>query len=167
MSTARTIMFSWLPACLDHSAIPTFLNLARTLAAGTREAKRASGRTSDKGRPPSRSRSPRRAVPLHAARKHDTVLSRAVERSPRSAEDPEGGVSCDIDRDARTVCGRCCGCWSHRQMDWQLGQRGPPSPLEGRRQAQRVLGGLTFRARTWLLERPRLRRGAPSSWYTK
>ena len=39
-------------------------------------------------------------MPLHAAWKHDTVLSRAVVRSPRSAEDPEGGVSCDRDHDA-------------------------------------------------------------------
>ena len=36
-----------------------------------------------------------RAVQLHAAWKHDTVLSRAFERSPRSAEDPEGQVLCD------------------------------------------------------------------------
>ena len=75
-------------------------NLAKALAADTREAGSASGRTSDKGWPSSRSRSPRRAVPLHAAWKHDTVLSRAVVRSPRSAEDPEGGVSCDRDHDA-------------------------------------------------------------------
>ena len=26
MSTARTVMFSWLPVCLEHSAIPTFLS---------------------------------------------------------------------------------------------------------------------------------------------
>ena len=75
-------------------------NLAKALAAGTREAGSASGRTSDKGRSPSRSRSPRTAVPLHAAWKHDTVLSRAVRRSPGSAENPEGGVSCDRDHDA-------------------------------------------------------------------
>ena len=75
-------------------------NLAKALAAGTRAAGSASGRTSDKGRSPSRSRSPRRAVPLHAAWKRDTVQSRAVGRSPRSAEDPEGGVPCDRDHDA-------------------------------------------------------------------
>ena len=128
--------------------------------------------TSDKGRSHSRSRSPRRAVPLHAAWKRDTVLSRAVGRSPRSAEDPEGGVPCDRGHDApqpragsvppeqdqrvrgfqrvcgsasfwSTGCGRCCGCWSLRQMERQLGQRCPPSlleGLEGGRQAQRVLG---------------------------
>ena len=170
-------------------------NLAKALAAGTREAGSASGRTSDKGRSPSRSSSPRRAVPLRAAWKHNTVLSRAVGRSPRSAEDPAGGVPCDRDHDAyrnraasvlpegdqlvagfrrvcgsasfwSTVCGRCCGCWSLRQMDRQLGQRCPPTLLEGRRTSPRCIG-LAFRARTRLLERPRLQRGAPSSWYTE
>ena len=100
------------------------------------------------------------------------MLSRAVGRSPRSAEDPEGGVPCDRDHDApqqragsvppeqdqrvrgfqrvcgsasfwSTGCGRCCGCWSLRQMERQLGQRCPPSlleGLEGGRQAQRVMG---------------------------
>ena len=32
--------------------------------------------------------------------KRDTVLSRADGRSPRSAEDPEGGGPCDRDHDA-------------------------------------------------------------------
>ena len=39
-----------------------------------------------------------------------------------------------------TGCGRCCGCWSLWQIERQLGQRCPPSLLEGSRQAQRVLG---------------------------
>ena len=75
-------------------------NLTKVQAAGTREAGSASGRTSNKDWSPSRSRSPRRAVPLHAAWKRDTVLSRAVGRSPRTAEDPEEGVPSDRDHDA-------------------------------------------------------------------
>ena len=125
-----------------------------------REVRRAAGGAS---------KSPRRAVPLHAPWKRDTVLSRDVGRSPRSAGDSEGGVPCDIDQDTyrnhvrdlllqnkisgleafsvcgsasfwSTFCGRCCGCSSLKQMERQLGQRCPPSLLEGRRQAQRVLG---------------------------
>ena len=114
MSTPRTIMFSWFPACLEQSALPTFLcccncahepcssgqgwceeQLGESAGSGHTRSRR-----SDKGRSHSRSRSPRRAVPLHAAWKRDTVLSRAVGRSPRSAEVPEGGVPCDRDHDA-------------------------------------------------------------------
>ena len=93
-------------------------NLAKALAAGTRAAGGASGRTSDKGRSHSRSRSPRTAVPLHAAWKGDTVLSRAVGRSPRSAEDPEGVVPCDRDHDA------------HRNHVWDLFLQNKISKLE-------------------------------------
>ena len=93
-------------------------NLAKALAAGTRAAGGASGRTSDKGRSHSRSRSPRRAVPLHAAWKGDTVLSRAVGRSPRSAEDPERVFPCDRDHDA------------HRNHVWDLFLQNTISKLE-------------------------------------
>ena len=111
----------------------------------------------------------RRAVPLHAAWKRDTVLSRhwtfagqrrrsrgrgSVRQRPRRIPQPRAGsVLPEQDQQVRgfprvcgsasfwsTGCGRCCGCWSLRQMESQLGQRCPPSLLEGRRQAQRVLG---------------------------
>ena len=149
MFTARTMMFSWLPACLEHSASPTFLccsscahepsqakvgakrNLAKALAAGTREAGSASGRTSDNGRSPSRSRSLRRAVPLHAAWKHDNVCRAApkiqregfVRQRPRRIPQPRA-ASVPPEQDQRAggfqrvcgsasfwsaVCGRCCG----------------------------------------------------------
>ena len=122
-------------------------NLAKALAADTREAGSGSGRTSDKGQSPSRSRSPRRAVPLHAAWKHDTVLSRRWTFAAQRRR-----VSCDRDHDAcrnhvrhlflqikisgaggfQRVCGSASfwstGVWPMlrvlvTQMDWQLGQR--------------------------------------------
>ena len=143
-------------------------NLAKALAAGIRAA-RASGKTSDKGRSHSRSRSPRRAVSLHAAWKRHCAGPRrwtfaaqrrrsrgrgSVRQRPRRKPQPRvGSVPPEQDQRVRgfqrvcgsasfwsTGCGRCCGCWSLRQMERQLGQRCPPSFLEGRRQAQRVLG---------------------------
>ena len=130
-------------------------NLAKALAAGFRVARGTSGRTKDKVRSPS-TRSPRRAVPLHAAGKRDTVLSRAVGRSPRRGRgsvrqrprrtpQPRAGSVIPTGWRLSTRlwqrkllehrCARCCGCWSLQQMDRQLGQRCPPSLLEGRRQA--------------------------------
>ena len=65
-------------------------SLAKALAAGTLEEGSASGRTSDKGGSPSRSRSPPKAVPRHAVWKRDIALSRSVGRSPRSPKDSGG-----------------------------------------------------------------------------
>ena len=133
MFTARTMMFSWVPPCLKHSASPTLLccsscahepsqdkvgakrHLAKALAAGTREAESASGRTNDKGRSPSRSRSPRRAVPLHAAWKHDNVR-RAAPKIQR-----EGFRATETTTHTATTCGILSS--RRRSAGWALSTR--------------------------------------------
>ena len=90
-------------------------NLAQALAAGTREAGSAIGRTSDKGRSPSRSRSPRRAVPLHAAWKHDNVR-RAAPKIQR-----EGFRATETTTHTATTCGICSS--RTRSAGWGLSTR--------------------------------------------
>ena len=151
MSTARTIMFSWLPACLEHSAIPTFLCCCSCAHEPCFSGQGWCEEQLGEGAGSGQSRSPRRAVPLHAAWKRDTLLSRAVGRSPRSRRRSRGRGSvrqrprripqpragsvppeqnqrvrgfqrvCGSASFWSTGCGRCCGCWSLRQMERQLG----------------------------------------------
>ena len=90
-------------------------NLAKALAAGTREAGSASGRTSDNCRSPSRSRSPRRAVPLHAAWKHENVRSAA----PKIQR--EGFRATETTAHTATTCGICSS--RTRSAGWGLSTR--------------------------------------------
>ena len=112
MSTARTMMFSWLPACLENSAIPTFLCCSScahepcSSGQGWCEEELGEGACSGHSRSRKREREDKRqlSVTLEVqVAAQGCATSRCLEtreRSQRSAEDSEGRVSCDRDHDA-------------------------------------------------------------------
>ena len=59
-----------------------------------------SKRASDKGRSPSRSKTPKRVVPRQAAWKRDAMKNRAVASSPHNAEVSDGAGPRETDHDA-------------------------------------------------------------------
>ena len=105
------MMFWWLPACLEHSTIPTFLCCSScghepcSSAQGWCEEELGEGACSGHSRSRKREREDKRpgSVTLEvqvAAGCATSHYLKTQQRSPRSAEDSEGGVSCDRDHDA-------------------------------------------------------------------
>ena len=180
MTTARTTMFSWLPACLEQSALPTFLCCSScahepcSSNQGWCEKQLGEGAGSGHSRSRKREREDQRqgSVTLevqvaaqgsatsrclearHCAEPRRWTFAAQRRRFRRSTPQTRAG-SVPPEHDQRvggfervcgstsfwsTVCSMLRGCRSLRHMERQLDQRCPPSPLEGRRQAQRVLG---------------------------